>query len=291
MLLPRPTAIEPMAVQGTETWRPVATHYVERSSARKRSLLADDDHVTRYAPQVRALALLLPLLSQSVFADEASLFLDRICMQGFAQTTMPKGEASRFCSCVRDEVVPNLNLDQRRTLAGAQADIARGRMPSAERIVSCGVRDLVVAGQARCEAAFYPPSAPINIKAGEFGLTLRCEDETKTPEAFIYRRGMSLLSKSELRALDARMMKDNFEPEYAKVTTTIDSESSKTERWEIDLTGEIVAPPNSAHLIERLRSASAFSISIERGGKRYAGVFQVAGKIPARWLPCGGVSR
>lgn len=212
-------------------------------------------------------------------------------MQGFSKTTMPQAEASRFCSCVRDEVVPELNQEQRRTLAAAQADVARGRVPSAERIAASGVRDLVVAGQARCQAAFYPPSAPINIKADELQLTLRCEDETKTPEAFIYRRGMSLLNKAELRALDARMMKDNFQPEYAKVTTVIDGGPAKTERWEIDLTGEIVAPPNSAQLIERLRTASTFSAFIERGPNRYAGVFRVAGKIPARWLPCGGVSR
>ena len=240
---------------------------------------------------MRAIALLLFLVSQQVLADEASQFLDRICMHGFAKTTMPMDEATRFCSCVRDEVVPELRQDQRQALAAAQADVARGRSPSADRIASSGVRDLVVAGQARCQAAFYPPSAPITIKAGELQLTLRCQQETKTPEAFIYRRGMSLLSKAELRALDARMMNDTFKPEYAKVTTVIDGGSAKTERWEIDLTGEIVAPANSAQLIERLRSASTFSTSIERGANRYVDVFQMAGKIPARWLPCGGVSR
>ncbi len=102
---------------------------------------------------------------------------------------------------------------------------------------------------------------------------------------------MGLLSKNDLSALDARMSKDNFEPEYAKVTTVIDGRASMSEQWEIDVSGEIVAPPKPAQLIERLRTASTIAVTIERGAKRYSGVFQVAGKIPARWLPCGGVGR
>lgn len=132
-------------------------------------------------------------------------------------------------------------------------------------------------------------TAPINIKAGELQLTLRCEDETKTPEAFIYRHGMGLLSKAELNALDARMMKNNFEPEFAEVTSSIDGSPANSEKWEIDLTGEIVFPPNSAQLISRLRTASTLAVMIKRGTKRFRGTFQLAGQIPARWLPCGGV--
>ena len=240
---------------------------------------------------MRLFALLLLVASPSAFADDAALFLTRLCAQGFTKTTMPAAEAARFCACVRDEVVPQLSREQRLVLSAAQSDLSLGRTPSAERLASSGVRDLVVAGQASCQAAFYPPSAPINIKSGELQLTLRCEDETKTPEAFIYRRGMALLSKAELSALDARMMKDNFEPEFAKVTASIDSAPAKSERWEIDLTGEIVAPPNSAQLIDRLRTASTLAVTIERGAKRFTGNFQLTGKIPARWLPCGGVSR
>ena len=240
---------------------------------------------------MRAHGLILLLACQSVLADDAAQFLDRICLQGFTNTTMPPAEAARFCACVRDEVVPQLNGDQRRALATAPSDLQRGRTPSVDRIAASGVRELVIAGQASCQAAFYPPSAPIKIKAGELQLTLRCEEETKTPEAFIYRRGMSLLSKAELKALDARMMRDNFEPEYAKVTTSVNGGPPKLERWEIDLTGEIVAPPNSSQLIDRLRTASTLTVNIEHGAKRFAGDFQLAGKIPARWLPCGGVKR
>lgn len=240
---------------------------------------------------MRPFALLLLFASRSAFADDAAAFLTRLCTQGFNKTTMPAAEVVRFCACVRDDVVPLLSREQRLVLSAAQSDLSRGRAPSAEPLASSGVRDLVVAGQASCQAAFYPPSAPINIKSGELQLTLRCEDETKIPEAFIYRRGMALLSKAELSALDARMMKDNFEPEFAKVTASFDSAPAQSERWEIDLTGEIVAPPNSAQLIDRLRTASTLAVTIERGAKRYSGNFQLAGKIPARWLPCGGVSR
>ncbi|MES2947748.1 MAG: hypothetical protein V4858_04320 [Pseudomonadota bacterium] len=152
------------------------------------------------------------------------------------------------------------------------------------------MRDLVVAGQARCEAAFYPPSAPINIVSGPLQLTLRCEEESRQPQAFVYRSGMALLSKAEQRNLDQRMLKGNFDPEYAKVTTVIDGRAPKTENWEIDLTGEIVSPQNSAQFIDQLRAAATMSLSIERGVKREAGTFQVRGKIPSRWAPCGGVS-
>jgi hypothetical protein len=235
------------------------------------------------------IASLLILLSQPVFADGAGSFLDQICMRGFSKTTMPPDEATRFCSCVRGEVIPMLNQQQRNTLIAAQADMARGVAPSVERFASTGVKDLVIAGQARCEASFYPPSAPIHIKSGDFQLTLRCDYETKTPEAFMYRRG-PMFSKAELQVRDARMMEGKLVSDYAKVTVVIDGGSAKTERWLFDISGEMISPPNSAQLIERLRHASTFSASIERGTNRFSEVFQVGGKIAARWMPCGGVT-
>ena len=243
-----------------------------------------------WAAQVGVLVALM-FLATSVSADDASTFLDHVCKQGFRKTTMPGPEAARFCACVLEEVVPKLSASQRQTLTDAKVSIAQGRSPSPERLASSGVRELVVTGEARCEAAFYPPSAPINIGSGSLQLTLRCEDESKNPEAFVYGRGMALLSKAEQRAFDERMMKDNFQPEYAKVILRIDGESPRTEKWEIDLTGEIAAPPNSAMLIDRLRTASSMSVAIERGPKKYFGSFSISGKIPARWAPCGGVSR
>lgn len=244
----------------------------------------------RWASQMRVLALLL-LVPATVLADEAVIFLDSICMHGFAKTTMSRDEASRFCGCVRDEVVSSLTQNQRHIIESVQSELRQGRGPSADRFASSGVRELVVAGQARCEAAFYPPSAPISIKSGALQLMLRCDGETKVPEAFIYGKGVALLSKAEQRAVDERMMKDNFEPEYAKVTTSFDGSPLKTERWEIDLTGQIVTPPNSAQLIERLRTTSNVSVTVERGAKLYSGVFDLRSKIPARWTPCGGVGR
>jgi hypothetical protein len=237
--------------------------------------------------------LLLPLLlfANSAVADESARFLDSSCLQGFAKTSMPKGEAARFCTCVTEDVAPRLSGEQRRTLAALQAEAARGRNPPVERLATSGVRDLVVAGQARCEAAFYPPSSPINIAAGSLQLTLRCEDETKKPEAFVYGRGMALLSKAEMRAIDQRMMKGRHEPAYATVVTAIDGGRSKVEKWEIDLTGEIISPPNASALIEQLRNASSVSVAIERGAKRHAAAFTLSGNIPARWAPCGGVGK
>ncbi len=240
---------------------------------------------------MRALIFLILLISVPVAADESAQFLDFLCQRGFARTTMPKDEALRFCACVRDDVTQRLSTEQRRTIAGIQDDLVRKNVSSVELLASSGVRDLVVAGQARCEASFYPPSAAINISGGSLQLTLRCENETKKPEAFVYVRGMALLTKAEQQAVNKRMMKSEFKSEYAKVTTAIDGGSPKKENWEIDLTGEIVSPPNSAQLIDRLRPAEKMSVTIERGEKRYAGTLQIRGKIPARWAPCGGVGK
>ena len=239
---------------------------------------------------MRAL-LLLALLSTSAVADEYSELLDQICRQGFKKTSMPAAEANRFCSCVIEDVQPRLNAIQRTVLRDTKSAIANKTSPPTERMASSGLRDLVVSGQARCEAAFYPPSAPINIVSGQLHLTLRCEDESKKPEAFIYRRGMELLSKADMKALDARLMKDDATPEYAIVDIRIDSDTIRKEKWEIDMTGEIVSSPNSATLIDRLRTANSMDVSIKRGSKKYSAAFVITGKIPARWAPCGGVSR
>jgi hypothetical protein len=225
------------------------------------------------------------------WADPATKFLDALCLRGFQTTTMPKSEAERFCTCMRADIAPRLTHEQRGALVGAQVDVDGGRSPSAQRLASTGVRDLVVAAQARCEASFYPPSEPINISAGALQLTLRCEQETRAPEAFVYVKGGALLSKAEMLAADQRMMKGDVDPQYAQVLQKLDGTQSKAERWEIDLTGEIVSPPSAAELIARLRVASSYEVIIQRGQKRFAASIPVSGRIPPRWAPCGGVGR
>lgn len=243
-----------------------------------------------FFPRMRTIALIFFFVASTSRADDASTFLDYLCVHGFTKT-MPKVEANRFCACVTEDVSKGLSDSQRRVLIAVKADLDKGRAPSAERMASSGVRELVMAGQARCEAAFYPPSNPIFIAAGPLQLTLRCDSDTRAPEAFVYGRNMELLSKAEQRAADQRMMKGIFEPDYAKVVQAIDGVAYKSENWEIDLTGEIVSPPNEAELIDRLRTASTLSLSIERGGKKFKGTFQLSGHIPPRWAPCGGVFR
>ena len=237
---------------------------------------------------MRALAILF-LLPIAAMADEASSFLNYVCMKGFTDSIMPRDEAVRFCGCIRDEVVPRLTLHQRRLVQSAEVALRQGLLPPADQFASSGIRELVVAGQARCEAAFYPPASPINVRSGALHLTLRCEDETKAPEAFIYISG--LLTEEEVQAMNERFMKDDFEPEYARVATSFDGSPGNTERWDIDLSGEFIAPANPAQLIERLRTTSSFGVTLVRGTKRYSGVFDLRSKIPARWTPCGGVGR
>ena len=235
--------------------------------------------------------LLLALLATPAAADEYTELLDQICRQGFKKTSMPAAEANRFCACVIEDVQPKLNAVHRSVLRDTKSAFTSKTPIPTDRMATSGLRELVVSGQARCEAAFYPPSAPINVSSGQLQLTLRCEDESKKPEAFIYRQGMELLSKADLKALDLRMMKDDPTPEYATATIRIDSDAVRMEKWEIDMTGEIVAPPNSANLIDRLRTATSMDVTIQRGSKQYSAAFKIAGKIPTRWAPCGGVSR
>ncbi len=255
----------------------------------RRSELRDTCCLKRWVSQMRVL-LILALLSTSSYADNASSFLGDICRQGLMKERMGAAEAARFCSCVVEDVVPRLNQRQKRTIDEAKVALDRGQAISPESFALSGVRDLVVAGQARCQAAFYPPAAPITITGGPLQLTLRCEDESRKPKAVIYGRGMALLSKADQKAISARMMKGEAQPQYAIVTLQIDSDVPKIEKWEIDLTGEIVAPQNSASLVNRLRKASSLNVSIERGARKFSANFPLSG-IPARWAPCGGVGR
>jgi hypothetical protein len=243
---------------------------------------------------MRNALLLLVVLSASASAaraDPAIEFLDALCLRGFESTTMPKTESLRFCGCMRGEITPQLSSAQRSVLTSVKVDVDRGRAPNQQQLASSGVRDLVIAAQASCQAAFYPPSAPINVASGDLQLTLRCDAETRAPEAFVSVKNGPLLSQAELDSKDKRMMSGTFRSEYADVTQKIDGNSRKVERWEIDITGKIVAPPSPADLIEALRSATAYEVVVQRGKRRQVATFQLAGKIPVRWLPCGGVGR
>lgn len=225
-------------------------------------------------------------------ADTATDFLDVLCLGALAkQTGMPKADTQRFCGCMRSDISPRLSSTQRSVLASAQADLTEGRRPNAERLSSSGVRDLVTAAQARCETAFYPPSAPISAAAGNLYLTLRCASDTRVPEALIYIKNDALLSQTEIHAGIKRMADGNFDSEFARVSQKIDGSARKAELWEIDLTGHSVSPPRAAELIALLRTANTYEVVIHRGQRRYAGTFLLAGKIPARWVPCGGVTR
>lgn len=231
-------------------------------------------------------ATLTLLVSVSVGAAPSEAFLDRMCRLGFNKTTMPAAEVTRFCACVVEDVAPRLTPNQRAMLLSSEASLEAGKSPSEQAFVTSGVRDLVIAGQARCEASFYPPSAPLLLKAPPMELTLRCDDERRDAEAFIYLRDIHLLSKEEISTVDKRMMKDDFKPEYAQVTISFDGRTPIVQRWGIDLTGQIVAPPNPAKFLEQLRVARSLSVKVERGTTRIARDMAVAGKIPSRWVPC-----
>lgn len=236
--------------------------------------------------------VVLCLSSAWVHADTATDFVDFLCVRSFEkQTTMAKAEIQRFCGCMRSDISPNLSSTQRSVLASAQADLAQGRRPNMERFASSGVRDLVIAAQARCEAAFYPPSAPIGVVSGNLRLTLHCDPGTGAPAAAIYIKNRALFSQKEIDAATKKMMEGIFDSEFAQVSQKIDGSSRKAELWEIDLSGHFVSPSRSADLIALLRTANTYEVVIQRGQQRHAGIFKLTGKIPPRWVPCGGVTR
>jgi hypothetical protein len=235
---------------------------------------------------MRSAPFLLTLALASTCAAASEAFLDRVCRLGFSKTTMPKSEAARFCACVVEDVSPRLSASQRTVLQKADLDLTAGSAPSEQALSVSGVKDLVVAGQARCEASFYPPSAPLLIISAPMEVTLRCDDEKHGVEAFVYLRNINLLTKAELAAVDKRMMKDDFKPDFAKVTMSFDGKAPTVQRWEIDLTGQIVSPPDPAKLLERLRNAKAIDVTVERGSTRIARNIPLTGKIPVRWVPC-----
>lgn len=250
------------------------------------------DWAPRTYAKLFALFIALCLSSAWARADSATDFLDFLCLGGFEKTNMPKAQAQRFCGCIRSDISPNLSSAQRAVLVSAQVDLAQGRPQNTERFSASGIRDLVIAAQARCEAAFYPPSAPISVVSGSLYLTLRCGVDTDAPEAFIYIKNGALLSQAEISAATKKMMKAIFDSEFAQVSQKIDGSSRKAEHWEIDIfSGQFVSPPSAANLIALLRTANTYEVVIQRGQHRYAGTFQLTGKIPSRWVPCGGVTR
>lgn len=216
-------------------------------------------------------------------------FIGQVCAQGFAGTSMPRSEVTRFCKCVQDDINPQLTDQQRISIREAQAIMARGQPISEGFFVASGVRDLVIAGQARCEAAFYPPSQPISFRSGSLMMTLRCNDETQGPEVFIYIQDGRLLTKREHDNVAERMIKGDFGGEFANVKLQFDAAPSRDERWQIDLTGQMVSPSNPHIVITELRGASFLKVDISRGKFHYSGRFSIDNSIPPRWVPCGGV--
>lgn len=247
--------------------------------------------MAKYPMRTTALALVLSAASSVTYADVAEDFLVSMCARGFEFTKMPADEAQRFCTCVRADVSPRLTDRQRNVLTTAKSDLAQGRAVKQEAFASSGVRDLVIAAQARCEAAFYPPSAPITVNAGNLALTMRCDDSGTAPEALVSLRRGGLLSKAELAAMDKKMMDGKEATELAQVVQRIDGVARKPERWEIDLTGQIVSAPSPGALVAALRGARTYEVSIERGRERHAATFDLAGKIAPRWAPCGGIGK
>lgn len=137
------------------------------------------------------------------------------------------------------------------------------------------------------EAAFYPPSQPIAFKSGTLQMILRCNDKTQGPELFIYILDGQLLTEKEHDKVRDRMMKGSFDSEFAKVKVQLDSNPTRIESWEIDLTGQIVSPLQPHILLSEIRNASFLEVNISRGEFHYSGRFPLKNKIPPRWVPCG----
>lgn len=222
-----------------------------------------------------------------VFAQDSSLFIEQVCMQGFNTTSMPKKEANKFCACVKEDIKPQITSNQNKVISEIQDDIKRGRNPNVERFSSSGIKDLVIASQARCESSFYPPQNPIHLSSGNFRMTLRCDYETKKEEVILYNDKMKLVSKKENEIFLKRIGEDDFVPPYANVSLSIDSDKTILENWEIDITGKIVSPPEPRGFIKNIRMGKKVTLLVKKGGNEYTALFDLEGKIPLRWNACG----
>ena len=239
---------------------------------------------------MKTLGFFLLFLLNGAHADDTSAVLFNLCERAFTkESEMSRSEVRLFCTCVRDDVSGRLSPMQLRVLSDTKAALEAGRSFSPDRFASSGIRDLVVAGQARCEAAFYPPSGPISIRSSNLTLVLGCEIDSMAPELFVHFSNVALVTDAQIRSMEESLFKENYQPEYVKVAFGIDGGSYEIEDWEVSLTGDSLSPRNSANLITRLRTASALKLEVRSEKQIIAGTFKLSGRIHPRWMPCGGV--
>ncbi len=222
-------------------------------------------------------------------ATTASNFLNTLCERGFDKTTMPSAEVARFCNCMMRDIQPRLTPAQQSYLSDVDSRLKRGISVSKEALAVSGVRDLVVEAQARCEAAFYPPSEPLSITGGELRLYLNCDDEEQDVRILISIAG-SLIAKDELKLLTKRLLvrADDSWP-TATVQQSFDGKTSGSESWSIGLSGDSVHPETPRRLLETLRSTKPYKVIVRRGQQQFSGSFDLATHLPPRWQPCGGI--
>ena len=240
---------------------------------------------------IAALAISSTLLIDNALANE---HVADLCEVSFAKETMPKDEVALFCSCVAADVGPRLSTGQN-SLVGKVADSLRPGSPGVpksllEQVASSGVRDLIVAAQARCSDALYSSRDYIELRSDDGAeLALYCDLDRVIPVASFGKDGLRFATEDEIESsLEAIIMGTGPDSAYTVVefSWSADGGPKTVEYWDVNLAGDGADAEVAGKLLQEVRFADRLNISVRRGNTKYSGQFNVSKKIPPLWRPC-----
>lgn len=234
------------------------------------------------------LVLIASLVSLSISEAARNDPVAKVCELAFQaeQTDMPTSEIQLFCDCVSEDATPRLNSYQLSLFTRAsnpQALSQEDLEALAARIESAGIRDVIVAAEARCSDALYTTPQALTLTARDGSeLVLFCDYDLAVPTLSFRKPGLVLAEEEEI--LDGMSDFDSFP--IAEVTWQVDREDPVIEDWYCNLEGDGVDAESAGRLIRHLRDGSMLKIRIRRADIEHTAVFDIAGKIPRLWRAC-----
>lgn len=211
-----------------------------------------------------------------------------VCRMSFEaeKTSMPASEVEKFCACVSEDVTPRLDSYQLGLVHQATQPQKLSRRDAedlATTLHSAGVRDVIVAAQARCSDALYSVPRALTLKSADGSeLALFCHYDLAVPTASFSRPGLVLATEDEI--LDGLDNSSAFP--VVQVTWQIDDNDAVTEYWDCNLEGNGVDAGSAGHLIRALREGNRLQIRVSRDAHIHTAVFDLSGKVPRLWDAC-----
>ena len=212
----------------------------------------------------------------------------------FQEETMPKSEVALFCECVATDVGPRLSSDQamlaRRFASEILPDSPGVSRNLLDEFASSGIRDMIVAAQARCGDVLYDTRNYIELKSDD-GATLAfyCDADRIVPVATFSKENLQFASENEIvDSLEAIMMATDDDGGYLMVAISwsADGGETTTENWNVNIAGNGADADVAGKLLRDTRFAKRLTFEAKRGNVIYSGHFNVAKKIPSLWRPC-----